>query len=420
MTKRLSDYVDRAQLKELMDRFEKCVPFGTAILETDGTILTANAWQDLCMQFHRLHPDTKANCLESDTTIAANLAAGCSFNSYVCKNGLQDFAAPIHIDGEHVANLFTGQLFHTKPDVQLFRLQAKKYGFDENKYLEAVQRVPVYSEETISNVMNFLVFMAEMLGNIGSLQIAKSQFESELKLARRIQTSVLPEDGNVCGLQICGTMVTASEVGGDYYNYQVTDDGQQAWFFIGDVAGHGLKPGMISVMTHSMLMSALQFLAKPHELIKHLNKEMRRTVFGRMQLDEYMTFSAYKYSGDGLFHFSGRHLDAIVYRAKTNSCEYITTNGMWINIADDLDEDTLDECFRLEIGDILVLYTDGITEARNARAEFLDSSGLMELIKKKYTPDTRSMLDGIIQTTIEWCDGQIRDDMTLMLIKRNK
>lgn len=191
------------------------------------------------MNFHRAHPETRAKCLESDTALAANLADGCKYSAYTCKNGLRDFAAPIYVNGEHVANLFTRQLFHSNPDVDIFRLQSKKYGFDENKYIDAVKRVPVYSENTISNVMDFLVFMAEMLGDIGVLQQEKARLDAEVQLARRIQTAVLPKDGQVAGLRMCGKMITASEVGGDYYNFETTEDGS-VWIAIGDVAGHGL------------------------------------------------------------------------------------------------------------------------------------------------------------------------------------
>jgi ligand-binding sensor protein len=73
------------------------------------------------------------------------------------QNGLRDVAVPIIIAGEHLATFFTGQFFYDddKPDVGYFRAQAREFGFDEESYLEALSRVPVFTREQIRSIMDF-------------------------------------------------------------------------------------------------------------------------------------------------------------------------------------------------------------------------------------------------------------------------
>lgn len=94
------------------------------------------------------------------------------YNIYKCKNGLIDVAVPIIIEGIHMGNLFTGQLQFEAPDVEYFKKQAEEFGFDESLYLEALNNMPVFTEDKIKQTMEFLLKLAKMIGNLG---LAKKQ-----------------------------------------------------------------------------------------------------------------------------------------------------------------------------------------------------------------------------------------------------
>ena len=79
------------------------------------------------------------------------------YNIYKCKNGLIDVAVPIIIEGIHMGNLFTGQLQFEAPDVEYFKKQAEEFGFDESLYLEALNNMPVFTEDKIKQTMEFLL-----------------------------------------------------------------------------------------------------------------------------------------------------------------------------------------------------------------------------------------------------------------------
>jgi PAS domain S-box-containing protein len=164
---KFAEMVDIGELKGLFESYTAITGIVTAILELDGTILIATGWQDICTCFHRVNDATAGRCRESDTILARGLRKGESYNIYKCKNGLVDVAVPIIIHGEHVANFFTGQFFTEEPDREYFIRQAEEFGFEKNSYLEALQRVPIFAEDTIKAMMEFFTRLAQLIGVMG-------------------------------------------------------------------------------------------------------------------------------------------------------------------------------------------------------------------------------------------------------------
>lgn len=152
------------ELQCLLDDFSDLFEVATALLDLDGKVLAAARWQEACVKFHRVSPLTSARCLESDTALAGNLQAGQEYNVYCCKNGLVDVAVPVKISGVHVANLFAGQFFFSKPSLKYFIDQASQAGFERSDYLDAINEVPVFSEDRVHSMMRFLVRTAQLIG----------------------------------------------------------------------------------------------------------------------------------------------------------------------------------------------------------------------------------------------------------------
>ena len=156
MKYRLQDLIDMEHFQNLQDRLNEIYSFPSAIIDNDGNILTATAWQDICTKFHRKNKDSERLCIKSDQYIQSHIHEANPAVSYRCPHGLVDNATPIIVDGIHYGNFFTGQFFLEKPDMDFFRAQAKKYGFDEDSYLEAVKRVPVWTQEQLNNYLFFI------------------------------------------------------------------------------------------------------------------------------------------------------------------------------------------------------------------------------------------------------------------------
>lgn len=162
-----TDLIDGNALQQLCDKFTKLTQATTAILDLDGNILFAAGWQEICTKFHRVHPETASRCKKSDTTLAKQLRLGQKYNIYKCENGLVDVVVPIIVGENHVGSLFTGQFFFESPQKEYFRQQAIEFGFNEDSYLKALSRVPVFSEEQVKLTVDFLCQVAQMVGTMG-------------------------------------------------------------------------------------------------------------------------------------------------------------------------------------------------------------------------------------------------------------
>ena len=192
----LSDIIDAEGLQSLMNDFYELTGMLGAVLDIKGNILVAVGWQDICTQFHRCHPDTQKNCIESDTILTHGVEQG-TFKAYHCKNNMWDMVTPIVIGGKHLGNVFIGQFFYEDevPDVGLFKEQAKRYGFDEQTYLGALDRVPRFTRDEVAKGMHFYAKLADIISASSFSAIKQSRLlaerilsEEKLKLAASVFT----------------------------------------------------------------------------------------------------------------------------------------------------------------------------------------------------------------------------------------
>lgn len=181
MRYKLQDLIDIVQFQSLQDRLNEIYSFPSAIIDNEGRVLTATAWQDICTKFHRQHPECEKLCVKSDQYIRDHLHEANPAVSYQCPHGLIDNATPIIINGEHLGNFFTGQFFLEEPDLELFRKQAVRYGFAEEAYLDAVKKVPIWSRHQLDNYLYFIKGLIEVIANIGLKNLREIEARKESK-----------------------------------------------------------------------------------------------------------------------------------------------------------------------------------------------------------------------------------------------
>ncbi|MEE4252917.1 MAG: PAS domain S-box protein [Desulfuromusa sp.] len=187
----LEELLDIPKLRQLLDSLDEIHSMPSAIMDLEGNILTATAWQDICTKFHRINPETEKKCIESDTHIDAELHKEKPHVIYRCPLGLVDAATPIIIDGKHLGNVFTGQLFMEPPDEEFFTHQARQYGFDEKEYLEAMRNVPIFPEDKLHKNLTFIQRLTQMLANQGLQLKRRLEAEKSLRLSNNHHRSIL-------------------------------------------------------------------------------------------------------------------------------------------------------------------------------------------------------------------------------------
>jgi len=251
---------------------------------------------------------------------------------------------------------------------------------------------------------------------LDELQEARDALWSEMELAKRIQTALLPDRKRIKGFEIAAAMHPAKEVGGDYYDIITTQfDGQ--WVTIGDVSGHGVDSGLIMMMAETSIISMVNSMtgAKPSEVIDSVNLVMRENI-SRLGSDHYMTLMALRINGTEMT-VAGKHQDLIVYRSKRNQTEVIPTNGTWLGISDNIGQYLEDLTVKFEPGDIVLLFTDGITEATSHQGEMFGQERLEHLLNNFADLSVGKLLKRIIRE-VEMFQFEQMDDMTLIVMKK--
>ncbi len=188
----LADIIDVPAVQSLMENFYNVTGCGGAIVDTNGKVIVGVDFKDICAKFHRCHPETQKNCIESDTILASGTTPG-TFKSYQCKNGMWDMAAPIVVSGRHMGNIYFGQFFYSdeEPDEERFRNQARLYGFDEVEYIAALRRVPRYDREKVENIIIFYSRLGEM---ISALSFSNVSLSRTLTQRQQIEEAFKRED----------------------------------------------------------------------------------------------------------------------------------------------------------------------------------------------------------------------------------
>ncbi len=245
---------------------------------------------------------------------------------------------------------------------------------------------------------------------------AKERLEKELEIGARIQTCLVPKQFQIAGLEIAARMKPATEVGGDYYDFIPTDDG--CWIGVGDVAGHGFTSGLVMLMAQSAIAGLVveRPQATASEIVRGANRVLYENIRHRLDQDQHLTLSLLRYFRDGRLIFAGAHEDMIVYRQRTRQCELVPTQGTWLGAVEDISHATEDRGLQLEEGDTLVLYTDGVTEAMNAKREQYGIDRLVRSVEDNAEQSVADLLETVLGRLDNWMATQ-DDDVTVVVVR---
>ena len=243
---------------------------------------------------------------------------------------------------------------------------------------------------------------------------------SELEVTRKLQQMILPKDKElalIVELDIAGFMEPAAEVGGDYYD--VLQQNGKIKIGIGDVTGHGLESGMLMIMVQTAVRTLLQ--NEENDPVRFLDI-LNRTIYGnvqRMSSDKNLTLSLIDYEY-GKLTLSGQHEEMIVVRKNGDLERFDTIDlGFPIGLEEEITEFLAQKQIHLEAGDVVVLYTDGITEAENESRQLYGVDRLCEVICHNVDNSAIAIRKAVIDDLRSHIGSQkIYDDITLLVLKQ--
>jgi len=245
--------------------------------------------------------------------------------------------------------------------------------------------------------------------------VKRAKLQEELEIARRVQISIVPKRVAVKNLEIAARMLPAEDVGGDYYDVFPFAGG--AWIAIGDVAGHGLDAGLIMLMVQAATASLVRTMPKatPRDIVVNLNETLYDNVRQRLTGDSHVTFTLGRFTDDGTFLFAGAHEDILVVR-NDGEVQMLRPPGTWLAGRPDVRRVTVDAILKLEPGDLVVLYTDGLTEARSAQRELWDVQRLSDLVAAKRQAPAEEIIEAIFREVAAFAPEQ-DDDRTAVIFR---
>lgn len=246
------------------------------------------------------------------------------------------------------------------------------------------------------------------------------RLQAELDIARKIQTMVLPASAEfrvIPDLDIACIMRSADEVGGDYYDlFRI---GDITVIGIGDVTGHGLSSGIIMLMAQTAIRALAECeMVSPSELLVTLNRVLFSNI-ARIREDRNMTLAVFFHQGHR-FRVSGQHESFIICR-EDGKIENIDTilMGYYVGMIPDISDTVRNFDFQLNPGDLLFLYSDGVTEAENEQHEQFGMRRMLEGISRYHTMESAEIRAKMMRDLYNFMgQREILDDITMFVIKQ--
>ncbi len=152
----LGKLINLNSLQTMADNLYAAAGIPVGIIDAEGNIIVSTGWQDICTKFHRINPSSLKYCKISDQC-AAKEFNNSDFIAYKCMNNLQEVSVPIIVEGEYIASVMLGQFFYEdeRVNIEVFIQQAHEFGFDEDEYITALKKVPIFSRDKVKSIMEY-------------------------------------------------------------------------------------------------------------------------------------------------------------------------------------------------------------------------------------------------------------------------
>lgn len=252
------------------------------------------------------------------------------------------------------------------------------------------------------------------------LQAENSRLSAELEVTQRLQMMLLPKEkelSQIEQLEIAGFMEPADEVGGDYYD--VLQHHGRITIGIGDVTGHGLESGVLMLMVQTAVRTLMENNeTDPKKFFEVLNRTIYKNV-QRMNSDKNLSLCLVDYH-DGVLSLSGQHEEMVVVRAG-GAVERVDTIdlGFPIGLEETIEDFVFQAQVNLHSGDVVVLYTDGITEAENYLGNHYGLEKLCTTVQDNWQQSAQDIRQAVIEDVRSHIGVEkVYDDITLVVLKQ--
>jgi sigma-B regulation protein RsbU (phosphoserine phosphatase) len=280
-------------------------------------------------------------------------------------------------------------------------------------------RVPVKGSDQLAELTSSFNTMTENLGRLIVVAKEKERLESELEIAREVQSNLFPKNApRAKNLELRGLCQPARMVSGDYYDFMALP--HTLGFAIGDVAGKGISAALLMATIQStmrMQLTPMNGSGPAYPSTAKLVGTLNRQLFATTSAEKYATFffALFNEEDSALTYTNAGHLPPLLLRG--NNVEMLDPTGTIVGAFAQAkyDERTL----LMQPGDVLMAYTDGIVEPENEYDEMFGEQRLQELLVKFGHADSDEMIARTMEAVKQWTHSpEQQDDMTMVVARR--
>ncbi|KAA6449643.1 PP2C family protein-serine/threonine phosphatase [Bacillus swezeyi] len=269
------------------------------------------------------------------------------------------------------------------------------------------------------HVFHSLDFLIEVMIGYGlayqehqTLRGIQQEIKSEIEIAANVQQTLLettiPKDE---ALEIGAVSVPAKQMSGDYYHF--VRDQKSISIAIADVIGKGIPAALCMSMIKYAMDSLPYSGSHPSQVLKNLNRVVEQNVDPSMFIT--MFYGNYHLQKHLFTFASAGHEPGFYYSCRENKFYDLHAKGLVLGISSDFDYEQYEQ--KLEIGDMIILFSDGVTECRTDNG-FLDQADLQDLISLHMNEPAQQMVENIYDNLLKLQEFRLHDDFTLIVLKR--
>ena len=241
----------------------------------------------------------------------------------------------------------------------------------------------------------------------------RDEYEHDLILASQVQRRVLPKPPTVPGLELAAAMQTARLLGGDYYDFFSVSE-EMVDVVIADVSGHGAAASLLMPSLAMALRLRARELSGPAAIIKDLDEVLKQITNSATFVTIF--YARFHQKGRTLQYSNGGHNPPLLVRLRTGESRFLEEAGPIVGILPDAQFS--DAVIALDEGDILTLFTDGVTEQENEKGEEFSTARLKEVILSRETNPAAAVVAGISAAVSTFAGTQEQaDDLTVVVVK---
>ena len=270
-----------------------------------------------------------------------------------------------------------------------------------------------------STIMQNLLSERMMKREKEKLEFEMARKDAELQIAAEIQRNFLPETIPITeGFDVAAISIPAKEVGGDFFDVipleVIPMSNTRTGIMIADVSGKGVPAALFMALSRIVVRVTAMWFKKPSEVINFANPIIANNSKTGMFVT--LFYGVIDNETRTLTYVNAGHNPPLVLRKKTGEIEELNLTGIAVGALDDAEYTQV--VLQLSPSDVIVLYTDGITEAINDREEMFDVPRFIEIIRKNGDSSAQEIVDEIIRSVFAFTGSQPQfDDITLMVVK---